>query len=192
MTIPSTTERYCINCDADRQVHIETGRCQTCGRVAVRGDAAEAVRAQAAVRAASINGNGHMAHGTAAPDKLMLPETAELRQWVSLTERVAGRLKERADRSAGLAKQFDAEATQFKRAASAFAGLLSQVGIEPKGQAAMPDGQPPTKRSGSQLNGRWSMSYEACVDCGRTDRKHAARGRCQACDWTYRQKGPKA
>lgn len=30
-------------------------------------------------------------------------------------------------------------------------------------------------------DGRWSRDYDACIDCGRTDRIHAGDGRCIAC-----------
>ena len=29
--------------------------------------------------------------------------------------------------------------------------------------------------------GRWSRKHDCCIDCGRTDRKHGARGRCSTC-----------
>lgn len=39
---------------------------------------------------------------------------------------------------------------------------------------------------GPRTPGRWSRLYDACQECGRTDRKHAARGVCQGC---YGKKG---
>lgn len=33
----------------------------------------------------------------------------------------------------------------------------------------------------------WSRRFDLCIDCGRKDRPHVARGRCTACDtkWRY-------
>lgn len=31
------------------------------------------------------------------------------------------------------------------------------------------------------LGRRWAQKYEACIDCGRTDREHYGRGRCSTC-----------
>jgi hypothetical protein len=37
---------------------------------------------------------------------------------------------------------------------------------------------------------RWSFDYDACIDCGATDRPHRANGRCKRCDdrWRYRSR----
>lgn len=35
---------------------------------------------------------------------------------------------------------------------------------------------------------RWSYKYECCVDCGRNDRPHYAKGRCRICDGRYRDR----
>lgn len=32
-----------------------------------------------------------------------------------------------------------------------------------------------------KLNGRWSLTHDACRECGRSDRKHAAMGLCKTC-----------
>jgi hypothetical protein len=34
---------------------------------------------------------------------------------------------------------------------------------------------------GSRPLGRWARHFDACIDCGRTDRRHALQGRCSAC-----------
>jgi hypothetical protein len=36
--------------------------------------------------------------------------------------------------------------------------------------------------------GRWSRDYDACIDCGRTDRTHMAKGRCKRCDASFRKR----
>jgi len=33
---------------------------------------------------------------------------------------------------------------------------------------------------------RWAREYEACIECGRTDRKHAGHGRCFTCAARHR------
>lgn len=35
--------------------------------------------------------------------------------------------------------------------------------------------------------GRWSLKYDCCIDCGRTDRKHAAFGRCSNCKARFKR-----
>lgn len=32
----------------------------------------------------------------------------------------------------------------------------------------------------------WSQLHPECLDCGRTDRPHAAKGRCKVCDERYK------
>lgn len=52
--------------------------------------------------------------------------------------------------------------------------IRRQVAIErPKKSAHMP--------------GRWATHYDACIDCGTTERPHRAHGRCNRCDdrWRY-------
>jgi len=39
-------------------------------------------------------------------------------------------------------------------------------------------------------SGRWSLLYDACVDCGTTEIKHNAFGRCKACDKKWRSALP--
>lgn len=34
---------------------------------------------------------------------------------------------------------------------------------------------------------RWSRKHDACVDCGRTERKHASKGRCTRCNDALRR-----
>jgi hypothetical protein len=36
-------------------------------------------------------------------------------------------------------------------------------------------------------NGRWSKEWDACRDCGTTDRKHESHGRCRICRGAYEQ-----
>jgi hypothetical protein len=42
---------------------------------------------------------------------------------------------------------------------------------------------------GGQRVSRWSAHYDACIDCGTTERPHRASGRCKRCDdrWRYDQ-----
>ena len=40
---------------------------------------------------------------------------------------------------------------------------------------------PARRTTASRLNGRWSLKHDCCIECGRTDRKHASRGLCCAC-----------
>lgn len=176
MQAPSTITRFCIYCDKERQVHAETGRCQSCGKRTATGEVLE--RLQQPTGAS----NGQSANPS--PPKLVLTETASLRKWVALTREVATDLAERAQRSADSAKTLQIDAQRLQQAATAFGQLLGQIGIEPA----------PTPGSASvgrvaRLNGRWSQAYDACIDCGRTDRKYAAHGRCRACDSAWRQKG---
>jgi hypothetical protein len=35
---------------------------------------------------------------------------------------------------------------------------------------------------------RWTINYDACVDCGRTSVVHQAKGRCSACYTKYKWK----
>lgn len=42
-----------------------------------------------------------------------------------------------------------------------------------------------------ELKGRWSRKYDACIECGTTEKKYASKGRCHACNmaWRYREYG---
>jgi hypothetical protein len=46
------------------------------------------------------------------------------------------------------------------------------------------------KQGRAELIG-WARAYDACIDCGTTERPHRARGRCKRCDdrWRYRDGG---
>jgi hypothetical protein len=33
----------------------------------------------------------------------------------------------------------------------------------------------------------WSRAFDACIDCGTTEKKHHAKGRCKNCDMKYRR-----
>lgn len=168
MNQPSTVERYCIGCGTERQVHIETGRCQTCGR------------ATAHTTALPLNGMALAPTAQPAPrtaERLVLAETPQLRRWVQQTRDLADTFKERAAKSDAFAQRFQSEAQTLARAARAFAGLLSQIGIDappPKSTSAL---------TARRLSGRWSLAHDKCSRCGRTDRKHKALGLCEGC-WT--------
>lgn len=40
---------------------------------------------------------------------------------------------------------------------------------------------PAEKKVKEKLNGRWSLKYDKCISCGRTDRKHGGKGLCINC-----------
>lgn len=148
----SVIERYCVWCRADRKIHADTGRCQTCGKNAGLPQSPNGVGAHASASAPQ------------AAAKLILTETPELRRWLDLTRALAEKFTARAERSRKFADQFQAEADQLKTAAQAFAGLLDQLSIEQRTDAKA-----------------WSARHAACVNCGTTTRKHVARGLCTRC-----------
>src|SRR4051812_41960167 len=98
MTSPSTVERFCIFCDADRQVHALTGRCQSCGRST--GDPLPRTS------------NGPVMPPARSATKLVLTETAELRRWVDLTRSLAEKLKGRSVKAEQFADRFRSEAQE--------------------------------------------------------------------------------
>ena len=47
------------------------------------------------------------------------------------------------------------------------------------------------KKKKEKLNGRWSLKYDKCQQCGTTERKHAAKGLCVNC-YMAKQNAPDA
>lgn len=170
MTLTSTVERFCVWCNAERQVHAETGRCQTCGRSTARGDALPPPSNSLAPTAPTRNGTSAQ---PPVPEKLVLPETPTLRRWVELTRSLADGFQASAAKAADRARASDAESRRLANAAAGFAGLLAQIGLaEPAAAKSHPRRLPA---------GRWAREHEACVKCGKTDRPHKAHGLCARC-----------
>src|SRR5262249_39809884 len=55
--------------------------------------------------------------------------------------------------------------------------------LEAKHQITLERRKKPVRKQG-----RWASQFDACIDCGTTDRPHRAHGRCKRCDdrWRYR------
>lgn len=87
-------------------------------------------------------------------------------------ERAAQAAYEAARERYRLARQALADARQLR-------GLVKVAGDD--GSAAKPAAAADGKR--------WSRKHDACIDCGRTEIKHAANGRCATCDKKWRMDG---
>lgn len=98
-------------------------------------------------------------------------------QLVAAAEAEEARLKEKYD-AARLAYQ---EARQQAHLMRQLRGLAR---VDGTAEALASGG---TRRGGSTLGGRWSRKHDACVSCGRTDRKHKAHGLCTSCEARVRE-----
>lgn len=63
-----------------------------------------------------------------------------------------------------------------------------------RGLVKVADGPASTDRPSRVANAtlpavRWSRKFAACIECGRTEVKHAANGRCSSCDKRWRAGG---
>lgn len=179
MTQSYVSPRFCIHCDKEQPTHTETLRCQACGRVTAETDIPVRVRQPLA----GSSPNGLARADVPKPEKLVLQETPQLRRWIDQTKALADTFQERATKSLGFAEQFQTEAKQLQMAAQAFAGLLRQIGIEPRPRhTESADGAEPQRYVGRPMPpGKWARAHDACVKCGRTDRKHKAHGLCSGC-----------
>ena len=67
-----------------------------------------------------------------------------------------------------------------------YEGLSSIAGP----QAFVGQAQPQFTRGGRRKQKRneftWARDYDACIDCGTTERPHVAHGRCKRCDDRWR------
>lgn len=162
MVATEYAEGFCVTCDKTVPVHVDTRRCQRCGK---------SIGLQALT-------TGH-ANGASAPVqalKITLLSTARSRKWMETT--------------LGLIEDFEREATALrskiesdtKRVAelettlSALRSVPRQVSIE-----TAPVVVARQKRDGSRLGSSWSRTFAACTKCGTTERKHKAKGLCSTC-----------
>ena len=112
---------------------------------------------------------------TLPPSRAALAWDKATDQLVAAAEAEEAKLNERYE-AARIAYQ---EARQQAHLMRQLRGLAR---VDGTAEALATDGM---RRSGSTLGGRWSRKHDACVNCGRTDRKHASKGRCVTCQRHY-------
>lgn len=100
------------------------------------------------------------------PERLALPNIPSVVAWYAGTQDTFDTLAERE-------AQLVAELRGVRQARKLLEAVLGR--IEP----ARPDYVPPP--AASKAEKRWALDYAACVDCGKADRPHMAKGRCRGC-----------
>ena len=74
-----------------------------------------------------------------------------------------------------------------RQAAAEMRAMRAMVKVEAAEiSGAAPNHDVPPPATGAK---RWARDFAACIVCGTTERKHAARGRCTACDSKVRAAG---
>jgi len=84
---------------------------------------------------------------------------------------------------------YEAAKERYRLARQALADARSLRALVKVADRAVETDRP--QRSAAHTDGekRWARQHDACRDCGSTEFKHAARGRCTSCDAKWRQNG---
>lgn len=111
-----------------------------------------------------------------------LPRTRSLVTWVSQTERALQEMQ--AERQKLLDKRavIDRQLKPVEVAVTTLRSLLEQVQVEEAVTATAK-----LTAGASRHDGRWARDYDACIDCGTSERKHASKGRCQTCQSAHQR-----
>jgi hypothetical protein len=164
--ISSYVESFCTSCGETVQVHRDTGRCQRCGKPAA-----------GALDPRVPPANGHDASLRPATSTAQaLPDTAASRKWLAATQTYVEELVKQAVSAHELATTAAKESAAIDATLSALRLMLGRFTL-PTTQVIRPVTLGRTSRKGD----RWAMHYDACINCGRTDRRHASKGRCITC-----------
>ena len=69
--------------------------------------------------------------------------------------------------------------------------LVAPYLAEPPLMAGLPPIAVPRLHGARPTAGRWARKYDACLECGLTDKPHASRGNCTGCDTRVRWRNRK-
>lgn len=120
--------------------------------------------------------------------RVKIPDSSDFRLWKKVTDRLRARLqKQVADlekRAADKRQQADemVQQTEPLRAAIAFLDeLLPPKPEKPRTAPVAETPSPPSQPSNGTVAKRWSLTFDACKQCGTTQKRHMAHGLCSAC-----------
>jgi hypothetical protein len=175
--LPQRQDAFCTRCKAEVMVLPDLA-CPRCGQavhplsLAVVPDAA---------RRQTTNPVEPQAPSPSEAGRLTLPRIDEVVRWHAETERLLSSL---ADDEARLVADLRG-VRQMRKLLAHILGLIEKPPPETPPPSVPPD--PPVRAPSksappANVSDRpWSRNHAACLDCGRTDRKHLARGYCTAC-----------
>lgn len=84
---------------------------------------------------------------------------------------------------------FEAAKERYRLARQALADARSLRALVKVADGAAETEGPKRTAGVEPLKGRWSRKFDACIECGRTEIQHVARGRCSSCDKRWREAG---
>lgn len=174
---------WCVNCgDIDPTTD---GKCPRCGfRVVVGANQDTLDRDKHLLPTPLPTANGHTPANPRQPAVFALPRSKQTTAFLDQARVLRDSFLASAKSAEARAHAATAEAERFRKAASVFAQLLEQVGIEAENATPVA-----IRRKSPPPLTRWAKFYDACIDCGTTERKHLAKGRCMTCDSRYRTQG---
>jgi rubrerythrin len=84
---------------------------------------------------------------------------------------------------------YEAAKVRYRLARQALADARSLRALVKVADGAAKTERPKPVAKSAEGGSRWARDHDVCRDCGTTEHKHAARGRCTSCDAKWRQNG---
>ncbi len=84
---------------------------------------------------------------------------------------------------------YEAAKERYRLARQALADARQLRGLVKVAEGPASTDRPKRAANASLPAGRWSRKFDACIECGRTEVRHVANGRCASCDKRWREAG---
>lgn len=181
------TEAWCGNCHASVMVRADR-LCPACGRLAPTTTTLAVAADPAPPLALAPKDQPKLQPEQQQPARsVVLPRIRESVRLDAALDGVVAALER--DEQAAKA-EYEAARERYRtvrQAAAEMRAMRAMVKVQPVESSGVgPTGETPPSATGAK---RWARDFAACIVCGTTERKHAARGRCTSCDSKVRAVG---